>query len=212
MGGSGGAYVVRRAWTRAGASWFEAAAVLIGVCFLPHVEPAGIGHIELVLSPFALWTAAVCSSRRQAVQVDKQGITLHRLPPFRAPEFVPWADVVAVDWSGEEHFWGRTSSLTVHRRTARTVTALPPVPGLEALDSYLASEVDPAFVTAFRTAVPITRGTTLSDLDPVRLSAALTVLGPGVRQFGDLGDLAAAPSPPLPRPGATPDLPADPLP
>lgn len=128
MGGFTGAYVVRHGWTRAGASWFAVTALLIGVGFLPHMEPPDLDHIELVFSPFALWTAAVCSSRRKAVRVDGQGITLHRLLPFRASEFVPWADVVAVDWSGDDHFWGRTSSLTVHRRAVRPVPAPPRFP------------------------------------------------------------------------------------
>lgn len=203
-GGFTGAYVVRHGWTRAGASWFAVTALLIGVGFLPHVEPPDLDHIELVFSPFALWTAAVCSSRRKAVRVDKRGITLHRLLPFRAPEFVPWADVVAVDWSGDDHFWGRTSSLTVHRRAARPVPALPPVPGLEELDAYLATQVDPGDAAAFRGVVRLGRGTTLSDLDPVRLATAMAVLAPEVRRFGDLGD--------VPCPGAAPARPTDPLP
>ncbi|WP_433890729.1 hypothetical protein [Streptomyces sp. CA-111067] len=192
MGGSGGVYEVRRAWTRAGVSWFAAAAVLIGVCFVPHVEPADTDHIELVFAPFALWVAGVCSSRRVAVRVGEDGITLCRVVPFRKPEFVGWADVVAVDWSDDEHFWGRTSRLTLYRRTPRPVAALPGNPGLEGLDAYLATQVDPDFVATFRSTIQVERGTTLTDVDPARLAAALTALAPTVRHFGDLGDLGGA--------------------
>ncbi|WP_103885178.1 hypothetical protein [Actinacidiphila yanglinensis] len=183
-------YVVRYGWTRAGIIRCAGTALLIGLCFLPHVEPAGTDHIELVLSPLPLWITAVCSSRRKVLRLDKLGVTLYRLLPFRAPCFVPWAEVVAVDWSGRGRFWGRTGTLEVRRRTAHPVAALPAADGagLEGLDDYLATQVDPDFAATFRSTTVIGRDTTLSRLDPLRLATELAVLAPHVRHFGDLGD------------------------
>jgi hypothetical protein len=87
--------------------------------------------------------------------------------------------------------------LTVYRRTPRPVAALTGNPGLEELDAYLATQVDPDFVATFRSTIQVQRGTTLTDVDPARLATALTALAPAVRHFGDLGDLGDLP-------GATP--------
>ncbi|MFS4094200.1 hypothetical protein [Streptomyces sp. AF1A] len=168
-----------------------AIALLMGAGLLPHAEPPETDHIELVLSPFAVWIAAVCSSQRKCVRVDHQGITLYRLLPFRRPEFVAWSEVVAVDWSAKGSPWKRSSGLEVYRRAPRPATARPSTdPRLEALDTYLSAQVDPDFVATFRNTTRIRRSTTLSRIDPVLLATAVARLAPGVRHFGDLGDVA----------------------
>ncbi|WP_143667998.1 hypothetical protein [Streptomyces carpinensis] len=191
MGQFNGSYVVRYGWTRTGVMSVMAIALLIGAGFLPHAEPPEMGHIELVFSPFAVWIKAVCASHRKSVQVDKQGITLYRVLPFRRPEFVAWSEVVAVDRSAKGPPWRRSSDLEVYRRTPRPTGARPSTnPRLEALDTYLAAQVDPDFVETFQNTSRIRRSTTLSRIDPVHLATAVAHLAPGVRHFGDLGDVA----------------------
>ncbi|MCW2902602.1 MAG: hypothetical protein JWO67_4867 [Streptosporangiaceae bacterium] len=192
MGQFKGSYVVRYGWTRTGVKGFTAIALLMGAeGFLPHAEPPEMDHIDLVFSPLTLWIAAVCFSHRKSVQVDKQGVTLYRLLPFRRPEFVAWSEVVAVDWSAEGPPWRRGSDLTVYRRAPRQTAACPSAsPRLEALDTYLDTQVDPDFVAAFGNTTRIRRSTTLCRIDPAHLATAVACLAPGVRRFGDLGDVA----------------------
>ncbi|MFJ9714216.1 hypothetical protein [Streptomyces sp. NPDC101234] len=192
MGQFNGSYVVRYGWTRTGVLSVMVMVLLLGAeGFLPHAEPPEMDHIDLVFSPLAVWIAAVCSSHRKSVQVDKQGITLYRLLPFRRPEFVAWPEVVAVDWSAEGPPWRRVSDLQVYRRTPRQTAARPSTgPQQEALDTYLATQVDPDFVAKFGNTTRIRHSTTLSRIDPVRLATAITCLAPDVRHFGDLGDVA----------------------
>ncbi|MQY37051.1 hypothetical protein SRB17_50540 [Streptomyces sp. RB17] len=184
-----GAYVIRHGWTRDGVMIVAGIVLFIGVFFLPHMEPPGDDHIELFISPIAVWIAAISSSRRKTVRVDKQGITLYRFVRFRRPEFVPWSEVEAVEWSAARPPFGRGSHLEVHRRNPRPAPARPPAAaGVEALDTYLATQVDPDFVETFRNTVRIRRATTFCRLDPARLATVLSRLAPGVRRFGDLGD------------------------
>ena len=192
MGEFAGRYVVRYGWTRAGLTWFAITTLFVGVCFLPHVEPPGGDHIELVVSPFALWIAMASSSRRKTFQVDKQGITLYRRMAFRRPRFVPWDDVVAVDWSTERRaWWGRTTRLRVLRRRAPRpgeddAVAVRP----EEAEILLVGQADPGYLAPFPSTTTVERDTTLSRVDPAFLAKALDLLAPGVRHFGDLGDLA----------------------
>lgn len=191
MGKFSGRYVVRYGWTRAGVSLFAATTAFVAVGFLPPMQSPGTDHIELVFSPFALWIMTVCTSRRKAFRVDKQGVTLYRSLPFRTPLFVPWADVLAVDWSSERRFWGAHTKLTVlrHRTPRAGVTPLL-TPEREEVGTSPAPDSDPFGLPPFPHTTTIERDTTFSRVDPVRLATALDALAPAVRHFGDLGDLA----------------------
>lgn len=191
MGEFGGRYVVRYGWTRAGVTLFAATTLFVAAGFLPPLESPGTGHIELLFSPFALWIMTVCSSRRKALRADKQGITLYRCLPFRKPQFVPWDDVVAVDWSSEHRFWGAHTTLEVlRRRTPRAGVTHLLTPERGETDTSPASEAESLDLLPFPRTTAIRRDTTLSRVDPIRLAVALDVLAPAVRHFGDLGDLA----------------------
>lgn len=181
--------MIRYGWTRDGVTIVAALLSFIGVCFLPHMGPPGDAHIALFIGPVPVWIAAVSSSRRKVVRVDKRGITLYRFVRFRRSEFVPWSEIEAVEWSAERPPFGRGSHLVVHRRNPRPAAARPSAAAeLEALDTYLATQVDPGFVETFRNTIRIRRVTTFCRVEPAHLAGLLCRLAPGVRRFGDLGD------------------------
>lgn len=184
-------YVVRYGWTRAGVVLFAATALFVAVGFVPPLASPGTDHIELVVSPFALWIMVVGSSRRKVFQADKHGITLCRFLPFRKAQFVPWDDVVAVDWSSERRFWGAHTTLSVlRRRTPRPGIAQLLAPEGEGTGASAAPEAGALDLPPFPSTITIGRDTTFSRVDPVEMATALDILAPDVKHFGDLGDLA----------------------
>ncbi|MEV6051783.1 hypothetical protein [Streptomyces sp. NPDC052107] len=58
---------------------------------------------------------------------------------------------------------------------------------MEALETYLATQVDPDFLVTFRNTIRIGRGTAFCRVDPAHVATVLSRLAPGVRRFGDLG-------------------------
>ncbi|MGW4379433.1 hypothetical protein [Kitasatospora sp. NPDC004531] len=179
-----GPYVIRHARTGRAVAGVALLTLLAASTFTPF--GAGVGRLPLLIAPVPLWIAAACAGRRTIAELDRHGITVHRVPPLRdRPEFAPWSEVLSVDWRTYRH----NDVLTVTRRAPAAVApALDP--GRSEIDDYLVNTVGLDTVSAYWGAAWMRRATTLSDLDPVLLVSALTRLAPQVRIFGPLGELA----------------------
>ncbi|MFF0297961.1 hypothetical protein ACFYST_31745 [Kitasatospora sp. NPDC004614] len=176
-----GSYVVRWGWTRRAVLVVALLTPVIALGFTPFA--AELDHIELVLVPIPLSIVAICSSRRKVFELDRYGVTFFRFG--KRFEFVPWSEVMAVEWGPRLG----TDILTVCRRP-RTAAALPPLdPTGSPIDGYLVDTVGQGFLDDFQGVRRLQAATGLTDFDPDLLTASLVMHAPKVQFFGTLAHL-----------------------
>ncbi|WP_282692838.1 hypothetical protein [Streptomyces sp. CC208A] len=188
-GVSGGAYEVRHGWSAPAVRGALLSLLLLGLAFVPGPPGWAAAVLGVMGAVCFLAIAVPACSRRAALRVGPEGVTLGGMPFGGRTEYLAWAEVASVElWTERSHRVLKTPYLGVRHRTGSEPPPVPPsdVPVLRQIDAYLATHVPAEFVEAFRGTVLSSRVTTLWPVDSVRLKAAVRAFAPEVRLFDRL--------------------------
>ncbi|NML53167.1 hypothetical protein HHL19_30380 [Streptomyces sp. R302] len=191
MGEGPAAYEVRYGWTGPAVRAALLSLFLLGLAFVPGLPVWAATALGAMAAVSFLVIAVPACSRRVALRVGPEGVTLGGTPFGDRTEHLAWSEVASVEVRTERsHRLLRTSYVGVRHRTGSAPPPPPPsdAPGLRELDAYLATQVPTEFTEAFRGTVLSTRATTLWPVDPTRLSTTVRAFAPGTRFFGPGGE------------------------
>ncbi|MGW1802374.1 hypothetical protein ACWCQN_42475 [Streptomyces sp. NPDC001984] len=152
MDDAGAAYEVRYGWNRRTVTW---ASVFLFLAVSPLV-PGGPVWAQAILGAAGLvclaLTALLAFSRPVAFRAVPEGVTLGGTPFGLRAERFGWPDVASVElWTESVGRFGRMPYIGVrHRAGAAAQWGRPDSPAIRLLDEYLARQVAPEFVRAFR--------------------------------------------------------------
>nr|WSZ18804.1 hypothetical protein OH837_38430 [Streptomyces canus] len=183
------AYEVRYGWDAPTVKGVLLCLLLLGLAFAPG-SPGWAAALGIMGAISFLAIALLACSRRVALRVGPEGVTLGGTPFGIKTERMGWPEVVSIDlWTERSHRMVKTSRIGVrHKNGSAPPLGLSSSPGLRQIDEYLAAQVSAEFVEAFHGTVLSSRGMALWRVDRTRLKATVRAFAPEVYFFDRLED------------------------
>ncbi|MFF9408023.1 hypothetical protein ACF1B0_21220 [Streptomyces anandii] len=182
------AYEVRYGWNAPTVRGALLCLLLLGLAFVPGSPGWAAVVLGIVGAMSFSAIALLACSRRVALRVDPEGVTLGGTPFGIETERMGWPEVVSIDlWTEQSHRMVKTPHIGVrHRKGSAPPLEASSFPGLRQLDEYLATRVPAEFVETFRGTVLASRGMALWRVDRSRLKATVQAFAPEVHVFDRL--------------------------
>ncbi|MFJ1969260.1 hypothetical protein ACIO93_11385 [Streptomyces sp. NPDC087903] len=182
------AYEVRYGWNAPTVKGALLCLLLLGLAFAPGSPGWAAAVLGIVGGMSFSAISLLAFSRRVALRVGPEGVTLGGTPFGIKTERMSWPEIVSIDlWTEQPRRMVKTSHVGVrHRKGSAPPLRLSSSPGLRQIDEYLAAQVPAEFVEAFRGSVMSSRGMALWRVDRIRLEATVRAFAPEVHLFDRL--------------------------